>query len=175
MGFDRNASRRFAGLATLTVLVFGGPAAAQTFDHLACFKTKDSTKASATVDLAALQAQLPDEQDCKIKLKAREFCVPAAEDTATGSETSADDAIVGSDLANDFLCYKVKCKSASADPPATLDLIGPFATRQLSRFKGSTVCAPALKACGSTNAPACGGYCPDAQTCGDGGGTCVCS
>ena len=56
MGFDRNASRRFAGLATLTVLVFGGPAAAQTFDHLASFKTKDSTKASATVDLAALQA-----------------------------------------------------------------------------------------------------------------------
>ena len=155
----------------VALLALVTPAYAQPYEHLSCYKVKD-TKAFASADstLLALQAQFGS-VGCEIKPKAREFCVPA--DMSVSAVTDgAYSAFPAEDLSFDRLCYRVKC---DATPPTSLEVSDGFGTRTLEKLKISTVCTPAvigpppttttttlppLPACvGGGGFPACSGDC----------------
>ncbi len=58
---------------------------AQLFDHMTCYKVRDSVKFKATVALDALQDQFDLPGECTVKGKAALFCVPT-EKTVTSFE-----------------------------------------------------------------------------------------
>jgi hypothetical protein len=166
--------------ALLSTVVPAGVAVAQQDDHLTCYKIKDSTKFTAEADFSSLNQDppFPLEPGCKIKGKAKQFCVPADKDnvqnsTAPGPDPNYAVETAGQTLTNDFICYKVKCPKPSA-PIADTEVTDQFDTRTLSKFKVKTICTPAVKTCGGAQAPQCNGVCPFNDPCVDGGGFCFC-
>jgi len=162
-----------AFLCISSLFVFAGAANAQTYDHLKCYKVKDSAKAKAIVDLTP--EQIPPFQvgpGCKMVVKGKEFCVPAdkfvVDTDAPGQAPYPTDGVV---LQRDYICYKVKCPKV--DTPDT-EVSDQFATRTMSKFKVSKLCVPAVKTCQGSEAPTCGGVCPFGDPCVDSGGTCIC-
>ena len=109
-------------------------------DHYKCFKAKDTAKVfkKATADLTTLQAEFPDE-NCSIKAKPSKVCVPASKEVLT-IEDGADTPFAAQDLTNAQVCYKMKCPKAALSPLEVTDQLG---TRNIEKFKGSTLCVPA--------------------------------
>ena len=65
--------------AALAVVSTAGLATAQTFDHLRCFKARDSVNADALSDIQALQNPPFDfPSSCEISVRSKEVCVPVA-------------------------------------------------------------------------------------------------
>jgi len=142
MSFRLNVT--FSALAVLTLV--SGLAApgsyAQTFDHLKCYKIKDQRQfKSAQVSLQALQAQFGALDNCTIKGKAKEFCVPV-DKNVTQIDGGSLQTVDGTDLGFDRLCYKVKCPKRDIMPEQVSDQFG---TRSIEKFKVSLLCTPAVK------------------------------
>lgn len=113
-------------------------------DHLQCHKVKDTQKfKAAVVALTAVQAEFQMPDNCTIKGKGAEFCVPVEkaviESDAPGSFIGA-----GQDLSNnDYVCYKMKCpKTTHADTLVT----DQFGERVVEKIKApKRICVPAVK------------------------------
>jgi hypothetical protein len=113
------------------------------FDHLKCYKIKDPQKLKGIVDLDGPQFGL--EANCKIS-KAKKFCVPVMKtvdttQTFVNKEPVSLLPIVGQNLVDDYLCYKIKCETV---PPDT-EVEDQFGRRLLTKFKAKEVCVPARK------------------------------
>lgn len=131
----------FASLA-LALALPTSPCEAQTFDHLKCYKIKDQRQfKSADVALQALQVQFGGLENCTIKGKAREFCVPA-DKNVTQIDGGSLQTVDGTDLSFDRLCYKLKCPKQTIAPEQVSDQFG---TRTVEKFKVSVLCTPAIK------------------------------
>lgn len=77
---DQTPPLFLATIASLLIALLPCSAAAQLFDHLECYKVKDErTFQYAYADLQALQTRFGLE-NCKIKGRATNFCVPADEE-----------------------------------------------------------------------------------------------
>ncbi len=149
---------------------------AQLFDHLECYRVKDPNKFDALVTLTPEQIPFAVDTACKVKLKAKEMCIPVEKSavfTDAPGPGVTPSPLTGQPLVNDFLCYKMKCfKPAIALPP--INTADQFSTRQLTKFRAKRICVPALKNCGAHPAPICNGICPVGQNCTDVGGVCGC-
>ncbi|HYC53723.1 MAG TPA: hypothetical protein VEL28_02125 [Candidatus Binatia bacterium] len=173
--------------AILTASASG--AYAQPYDHLRCFKIKDSTSFTAAVDLVPLHEPPFDlSAGCTVKVRSRELCVPV--EKVLGDTNAPSLSITGQDLENAFLCYTVKCVDDSL--PQSLTMSDQFGTRQISGVRSSKMCAPAIfgappptttttqpagtpRSCVDATAPACDGTCGDQNfACVPDNGACIC-
>jgi len=143
-----NSSTALAATVAACVLMclFGAAsAAAQPFDHLTCYKVKDPQKFKGIVTLDALQDQFDLPASCKIKGKAKLFCVPTAktvDEFIVGKQPGQLQQVPGPEAIPDRICYKVKCSA----PQVTSELVSDqFGTRQLAGFKPFLLCTPAVK------------------------------
>jgi hypothetical protein len=145
------------------------PAGAQPappYDHLTCFKMRDSfgaadSKFTALASFESLQAQFGISPACRVRVKATQFCVPARKQLDDSGGAPVTD-FVGQPLDNDFICYKVACPKIPEGIP-DLEVEDQFGRRSLTGFKNSiqTICTPARKVEGAC----CFGGSP--QTCMD--------
>lgn len=144
--------------ASSLVLLASAVASAQgiaTFDHLKCHKVKDPTQLAHTADLDALQPEFSD-SGCKLKGKARLFCVPVVKKNVQPAPPRPD--VVGQPLQVDFTCYRIKCPIL----PPDRDVVDQFGYRPQTKYKTDLLCVPTLKGCRSTGPHMCGGGCPTA-------------
>jgi hypothetical protein len=136
--------RGLVALVFATIVLVSSTAGAQVYDHLKCYKIKDSAKFRATADLDALDPAFPDDS-CSIKGKGKYFCVPTASDVLTFEDRSRDGIpqvpLAGEGLSDAKICYKIKC---TENNPADRTATDPFGTRGLSKFKLKLLCAPAI-------------------------------
>jgi hypothetical protein len=142
--------RKIRMLALLSAVWLVPAIAHAQFDHLTCFKAKDSQKFAATADFLAAQPAFT-ATGCKISGKSAFFCAPAAKilgDYTVDKVPAVPLPVPGTTPLPDTICYKVKC--ATATPPTTEDVVDQFGSRSLSKFKVSMVCSPAFK-----TAPTC--------------------
>jgi hypothetical protein len=136
----RSASRRIA-LSFAFAFAFGcaGEAVAQTYDHLQCFKVRDTrTFSSAEVDLDAMLAEFG-LQACSIKGRAKKLCVPA-EKTVTSIEDGSVIPSTSEELGALRLCYKLRCPASTAPAMTVSDQFG---SRSVDSFKAVELCTPA--------------------------------
>jgi hypothetical protein len=170
------STKRF--LITLALAAVAGVAFAAApivgYDHLACWKAKDSApKATYSADLLSGMTGLPSQQGCVVKLPAKLLCSDVAK---TNVQPTPPGAFPGTDLVGAlFACYKVKCPKAAV---TTVPVHDQFGDRTMAVKPPSMLCAPAnvLPPCGSAAAPACNGTCPPPARCGFvlSPGACVC-
>lgn len=128
-------------------------------DHLVCYRMKDKTKLSSTLDLRAeLQPEFT-QAGCQI-VRPIEFCVPATK--LNVSPPPPLPGIVGQPLRDDYICYLVKCPKPVAPDRLVADQFG---RRLQEKYRPFKVCVPARKAappCGpQATARQCGGVCDD--------------
>jgi hypothetical protein len=183
-------SRSAVGTAA-ALLLLASPASAQLHDHLKCYKVKDPSSASATVDLRPADlSNFEVDAGCTVKVRSRQVCFPVEKDLVNTTGTSLD--VNGPELATPYLCYKVRCPAAAI--PASLQMSDQFGTRTLTSLRTSTVCAPAVlgvppvtttttntvpsgtpRNCVDATAPNCDGTCNDFNnSCEEQSGACVC-
>ena len=149
-------------------------ARAQTFDHLTCWKVKDSApKQSYSADLFPGTAPFPVQTGCVVKVPSKLLCVSTAKTNVSPTPPGAP---AGVSLSSELLaCYKVKCPKAAL----TVTVTDQFGSRQMITKAPTILCAPAnkLPTCGSATAPECNGTCdvPEAHCVIDGLGGCVCA
>jgi len=140
------------------------------FDHLKCYKMKDSVKFKATATLTPEQSQFVP-ASCDIVGKGRFFCVPTDKDltafTPLTKPPIPQEVVNGQVLSDDRICYKIKCPATAAIAPLTVT--DQFGTRPISfgkkAMKAIWMCTPTLKACKDAAGPTCNGFCPAGQTC----------
>lgn len=182
---------RSALAAAAALGLFASSASAQLHDHLKCYKVKDTSALSATVDLRPLDGiNFEVDAGCTVKVRSRQVCFPVEKDLV--SSTGPDFDVNGQELANPFLCYKVRCPEAAV--PESLQMSDQFGTRTLTGFRTSTVCAPAIlgappvtttttntvpegtpRNCVDATPPNCDGTCNDFNgSCQEEAGACVC-
>lgn len=115
------------------------------YDHLECHKMHDAKgyAYSATVNLDPLAPGfpgLPVQTGCTVKIKGIELCVPVAK-TVTATDDPNVIAVVGQQLVNGFICYKMKC------PVKPIDVGAPagdqFGNRDVAVYTVTKLCAPA--------------------------------
>jgi hypothetical protein len=141
------ALRRYVRPVVMCVAVLlsgAGVAHGQALDHLKCHKVKDPLHLPRTT--ADLPTDLQPEfaaSGCQI-LKPKFFCVPVAKQNVVPAPPRPD--IVGQDLSNDFICYKIKCPTQPGDHQVT----DQFGTRTQTKFKTSMLCVPAVKGAAPT-------------------------
>jgi len=142
---DAMQNRHLALVLVLAAVLIPALAAAQTADHLQCYKIKDTLRLTGTVDLTSPQFGFDD--DCKIS-KAQLFCVPADKtdeqviDPTTGPITPLP--VSAAPAPGDRVCYKVKCPRPAVPLPDE-QVTDQFGTRHLSKFTAQMVCTPAVK------------------------------
>src|SRR5262245_60554972 len=120
------------------------PSAHAQFDHLTCFKAKDSIKFDALATLDAAQNAF-DPGQCTIIGKARLFCVPTHKQVTQFTIDNQPGNLLpvpGIDPQQDHVCYKVKCPAATIADTVVSDQFG---ARTLSNFKTQFLCVPAVK------------------------------
>ncbi len=130
-------------LAVLVLAAMTSVSAAQTADHLKCYKMKDPLHLTGTADLDTPQLGL--DPGCAIST-ASLVCVPATKTNVSVTNRSTGGSIaplpVSGPDPSDRICYKVKCPSAVIpDQPLT----DQFGTRSVGPLKASLVCTPAFK------------------------------
>ena len=167
--------RALVATITLTISMLASTADAQLFDHLKCYKIKDSAKFAATADLEALQAEFGVE-DCVIKGKGKLFCVMVDKDVMTFEDKTKPPLVQpsfdGQELSDDRICYKIKCPKVTIAPQEVGDQFG---VRTVEKFKATMLCTPAFKGpapSGDPNGTACSdgtscasGFCADGFCC----------
>lgn len=125
------------------------PAQAQSgpYDHYKCYRVKDSAKFLASVDLTAFQQQFNVDPQCRVKGKARVFCVPVIKDVLSlvypKNSTLTPVVMPGQDLLEDRLCYKIKCPASAVI--ASEEVQDQFGTRKIGKFKATMLCTNAIK------------------------------
>ncbi len=150
-------SRRY--LVLLSSLLVGGlvfvilsqPAHAQEegpiYNHLTCFKAKDSQKTQAMFTLDAVQDAFDPPDQCKVKGKAKLFCVPSDKDLhelLVDDEPANQVEIQDSEFEKDVFCYKLKCPKPPNDI-SEQQITDQFGTRVLSKFKSKFLCTQGVK------------------------------
>jgi hypothetical protein len=131
-------------------LVFAASADAQTYDHLQCFKIKDTkTFKKATADIEVLTGHLTGLQNCQISAGAKELCMPVDKMSVVVTE-GTETPLVGQDLRYNRLCYKLKCPASTIAPQGYEDQFG---TRTIDGFKVATICTPTTLGPPPTEAP----------------------
>jgi len=189
---DRMSEIARGSLFAAAVCLLATPAAAQLHDHLKCYKVKDPSSFSATVDLRPADGATFDvDAGCTIKVRSRQVCFPVGKSLVTSTSPHLD--INGQELANAFLCYKARCPASPG--PVSLQMSDQFGTRTLAGLRTSTVCAPAivgappvtttttttlpggtLRDCVDATPPNCDGTCNNMNlACVEQLGACVCS
>jgi hypothetical protein len=112
---------------------------AQTYDHLQCFKVRDTkTFSSAEVDLEALLTEFG-LQACTVKGRAKKLCVPAGK-TVTSIEDGNVIPSTSEEIAALRLCYKLRCPASTAPAITVSDQFG---SRDVDSFKAVELCTPA--------------------------------
>jgi hypothetical protein len=138
---ERNRCLAVLAAATCSLAIFANVAAAQTADHLKCFKIKDIAQfKSATADLVPANVSFPG-QNCSLKGKGAQLCVPADKANVVVEE-GTDNPFPNQALANAQLCYKVKCATTLA---ANLSVTDQFGARTVAVGKTTKVCGPAIQ------------------------------
>ena len=115
------------------------------FDHLKCYRIKDPFRFKASARISPLQnPPLSLAPGCRIKVTAREFCVPAHKQLGPTLSTNIPfEDLSGQDLINDFLCYKIRCPRQ--DQPKRLAVADQFGRRVIQGFKPVRLCVPTRK------------------------------
>jgi hypothetical protein len=132
-------------VSTLVLLLCGTTMVhAQLFDHLQCYKIKDSvTKTVYSADLTpsepALVAAPP---TCKVKVPAKLLCVATDKTNVTPLPPGSPPGAPG----QTYLCYKVKCPKV----PTTLSVQDQFGAHSVLVKSSSLLCAPAPAATTTT-------------------------
>ena len=123
-------------IGLLGALALAVPAFAQTTDHLACYKAKDSARGRFTMVVTNAGVT----QNCTAKLPARMACI---ESSVSGLSPTPPGGGPSSTDAGNFLCYIVKC--ARPSPPAfqMADDLG--GSRSVDLRKGQLVCTEASR------------------------------
>ncbi len=125
----------------VAAVLLASAAYAQVADHLKCYRIKGAaTFSSATADLASLRPHFPDD-NCRIRARATELCVPASK-TLVSLEEGAGQRLPGEALVDAQLCYKLKCPKAAIAPVAVSDQFG---TRVVEKFRATKICGPAIE------------------------------
>lgn len=124
------------------------------FDHLRCYKMKDSLADRALINMVTDPNHdlFPDEAGCKVIVKSKEYCVPVAKRRILQPSSKKDAVhltVPGQRLTSAMLCYKVKCPTDAQSMPSALSVEDQFGDRVVSKFVTSKLCTPAY----STAAP----------------------
>lgn len=158
-------------VALLAAALAAAPAKAQPFDHLQCWKVKASSRLRGSIDTAALESQLPNGADCRIRGPVL-FCAPVR--TPSVSVEPPPPGAPDGPEERDHLCYKVRCKLPGKPETTKTDAFGTFG---LKLRKSKLLCVPAIEGgpipCGDSAAPQCSGACPEGQVCASFPGRCV--
>jgi hypothetical protein len=153
------------------------------FDHLKCYKIKDSIKAKYVTDLVPLQdPPFNVEPGCVVNVPAKLFCIPVDK---TNVKPAPPLAVNGKD-AQDYLVYKIKCPKATGllatKGGMSLPVTDQFGARKILVGAHQVLLVPAFKQdrlCHAQNdpvAPLCGGDCTDpSQKCTQIPGTTQCA
>jgi len=129
--------------AVLWLLTSGAArAASQTSDHMKCYRVTDRDGAAAVADFDTAQLGLV--PGCKLRAKSRELCVPVTSDVIGSAETA--DAVTGENLADQRLCYRIKCPKGSLPPMQVSDRFG---TRSLLPGQAKRFCTSVVPATGT--------------------------
>lgn len=138
-----------------TLLLVSSTSADAAFDHLKCFKIKDTSNYTAFADLVtnpAQQGPFPNEDGCKILVRSKEFCVPVEKNRIFQTENPRDAPhldIEGHDVQQDYLCYKMRCpKKGNPEFPQLAQeqmVADQFGLRTISGFKTHKICTPTRK------------------------------
>jgi hypothetical protein len=135
-------SIRTSVLAVALVAFVCSNASAQPWTHLKCYKMKDTqTFHSANADIDTIEPSFG-LQNCRIKKKARQICIPATKDVTEitdGSDTPFP--VATDDLAFEQICYKITCPQETISPQTVSDQFG---SRTVTKLKASTLCVPAV-------------------------------
>lgn len=142
-------------------------------DHLKCYEIKDPLKLNGTVDIETQQFGL--EPGCKIK-ETKYFCAPAEKGEVKDKKGRRLDLlnVPSLQIFTDFICYKIECPGFSSEDDdnddedsadqfiPNQDVTDQFRSREISNFKPSLLCAPAVKVDCTTNVD-----CDDGNECTD--------
>ncbi len=122
-----------------------GVARSQPYDHLQCYKVKDTQKFSdAFVRLTPVQAQFEIPGNCELQGRAKKFCVPAQKEIVDPGTSVAPPVLPPTgEAAGDYICYKMKCPKEELPDQ---DVTDQFGFRPLGKLKkASLLCVPAVK------------------------------
>jgi hypothetical protein len=173
-----------AGAVLLSGLGTSGPVSAQPFDHMKCYKIRDSQDAKLyTADLVPklthdFQTELGDryvggllQKGCRIKVPAKLFCIDVDKQNAKDAKPPYDPAqwTVDGPESGERLCYKLVCPPVL---PKELAIIDQFGTRSI-QLLGRTdyLCTPVNRQNPSTDPcemaadGQCGGVCGEGERC----------
>ena len=113
-----------------------------TRDHLQCYKVKDPSAYAATlamdIGFETETLGLADTTGCEAKIRSVELCAPAAKTVLATDATIIP--VVGQDLVNGFLCYKIKCPKVD---PVSAPVADQFGARTVTVSTVTKVCTPA--------------------------------
>jgi len=123
--------------AAVALALLSGLATAQTRDHHACYKVKDSAP-SASFSVTVTNAGVT--QSCKVQTPAKLGCLESA---LSGFNPSPPGATVSANAAGNVLCYRLKCPKAFPPDAQMSDALG--GSRTVSFRAARFVCAPATQ------------------------------
>src|SRR5437016_13455128 len=129
-------ARTLLAAAIASLLLFAPLSASAQSDHLKCYKVKDPEKFVATVNLDSPQFGV--ETGCRVKIHATELCMPASK-TLVSSGGAPGAPIVGQNLTNGFVCYKIVCPKPF---PPDVVVADQFGARTVGGLKAFKLCAP---------------------------------
>jgi len=132
MAMMKIVPRMLMAAAAFAYVVGGAGSANAAFDHLKCYKVKDS---AAKVTYTATVTGLTTETGCQIKVPAQMCCVPAEKSNVTPPPPGGG----GTGVPNTFCCYKLKCAKATLSPQSVSDQFG---TRSVTPSTAKLLCAP---------------------------------
>ena len=125
---------RFIGV--LGALALAAPSFAQTMDHLACYKVRDTARGRFTMVVTNAGVT----RNCTAKLPAKMACI---ESRVSGVSPAPPGGGPSSSAAGSFLCYTVKCARPS---PPTFDMADDLGgSRNVDFRKAQLVCTEASR------------------------------
>jgi hypothetical protein len=140
-----------------------GPALAQSFDHLKCYRVRDAAthgRYTAAIDTRD-PADFPVEAGCVVRVPASLFCTTARQVVISPPPPGTP----AGQPSQDYLCYKLKC----ARNKSALSLMDQFGSHQLQVGLSNLYCTPACSACNGT----CADLQNDPANCGTCGNACA--
>jgi hypothetical protein len=123
-------------LATLPVLLLlATGAGAQPYDHLQCFKIKDTApKVPYTATLTPSDGAFPVAAGCSVRVPAKLLCVDVQKSNVTPPPPGAGPGAT----AQKYLCYKTKCPKV----PQQVPVVDQFGARSVTIKTTGLLCAP---------------------------------
>jgi hypothetical protein len=131
----------FAALAVAAAP--GWTQAPPVFDHLKCFQVADRQLGNTIVlaDLFPRQGPPFADQTCRVKLRARRFCVDVAKTEVAGAPFPPLDIAAGD--ARDYFCYRLRCPKEFRGKGLPIEVEDQFGRRRIAVKDADVLCAPA--------------------------------